>query len=113
MEQLEKVRYRNVSAGIVGANIFDEEGKRDAVAVKPGETVELDERERGMTARASVKPENNPLVGLGPDGGPALVPDTEERPTGPAAAPAGEAPEGSFQDDEEVATPDAPAAEKG
>lgn len=113
MNEEHKTRYRNVSAGIQGVAIINEEGKRDAIAVRPGETVELSEREKDMTARAPRVSKDNPFVGGGPGGGPALVLDTEERPTGEVGAavePSGEAPEGAFKQGEEVGTPDAPEA---
>lgn len=120
-------RFRNVTDGVIGAVAINEEGKREGIPVKPGETVELSEQEQQLTARAPRSPADNPLVGGGPDGGPALVPveagdDRPLRPE-PAAEPEPEPdlgpsdPEETDQteagpkSDETAAAPQGPAAE--
>lgn len=117
MEAEQKTRYRNRAEGLIGVCIFDEEGKQAGVAVKPGQTVELTERERRMTANAPEDPDDNPFLGLGPGDPPtaALVPDTDDErpaPVGAPVAPAGEAEQGSYDEGEEVGAPEAPAATK-
>lgn len=74
-----QAEFRNASEGHVGVVVFNEKSEREGRSVAPGDRVLLSEREQMMTANAPRDPANNPFVGLGPGGGPALVLETEVR----------------------------------
>lgn len=117
--------FRNTTTGFVGAIKIDRRGDKEAVAVPPGESVELNEEEQQATARAHKNPADNPFLDQDyevrdPQTGevlesgrrPPLELVTEERPIGSQAqqagapsAPSGPPPEGQYQDGEEVAEP--------
>lgn len=54
--------YRNDSAGIIGVTLYDEEGKRQGIAVRPGESVFMTERDRVATANAPKRDADNPFL---------------------------------------------------
>lgn len=59
---MEKAEFRNNSRGICGAVVIDPGEKPKGVAVKPGETIWLNEEEQIATANAPRKAEDNPFV---------------------------------------------------
>lgn len=77
--------FKNETVGHIGAVKFNAEGRREAVSVPPGGTVELTEAEMRLTAAAPMSPSDNPLVHGGPGDGPALrrIDQGLERPTAP------------------------------
>lgn len=54
--------FENVSPGVVGVVVVDDEGKRQGIAVKPNETVWLSEDEEIATANAPRRDEDNPFA---------------------------------------------------
>lgn len=67
--------FKNNADGVVGAVKLDPgTGRPEAVAIGPGETVELTEEEQRRTASAPRDALNNPLAHGGANDGPALVP---------------------------------------
>jgi hypothetical protein len=57
-----KTEFHNRTQGYIGAVTINEEGRREVVAVEPGGTVWLDEREERLTADAPRDPKDNPFV---------------------------------------------------
>lgn len=54
--------FRNTTTGYVGAIKIDRRGERNAVALAPGETIELTVEEEEATARAHKDPADNPFT---------------------------------------------------
>src|SRR4051794_31075087 len=57
----ELFRFRNTTRGYVGAIKVDRRGDRRAVAVPPGDTIELTEEEQEATANAPKDPSKSPF----------------------------------------------------
>lgn len=115
MPLIEKQQYRNTAGWVIGVVTLDRKGEEHGIAVEPDGTVWLSEDERRLTARAPKRDEDNPFVSgaLTPVGEGRVI-DSDTRPidapapqeeTAAPQAPEGKAPEGSFAEGEEVATP--------
>lgn len=57
-----RTEFKNVSAGVIGAVVFDSKGERRGIPVKPGDTVWLTEPEEIATANAPRKDSDNPFA---------------------------------------------------
>jgi hypothetical protein len=57
----ELFRFRNTTQGKVGAIKIDRRGDRRAVAIAPGDTIELTEEEQEATAAAPKNPASSPF----------------------------------------------------
>lgn len=62
MSEVTRSEWINDSDGVHGVVVFDEEGRRGGLAVKPGKTIWLTEKERIATANAPEKESDNPFA---------------------------------------------------
>lgn len=59
---IERTEFANVSPGVVGVTLIDDEGRRKGGVVKPGETIWLSREECIATANAPRRDEDNPFA---------------------------------------------------
>lgn len=74
-----KAQFQNRSDGHIGVVVLNKKHEQEGSSVGPNDRIWLSTAEQEMTASAPRDAANNPFVGLGPDGGPALVQVTELR----------------------------------
>lgn len=58
----QRTEFENVSEGVIGVVVLNDDNKPHGTAVKPGETIWLSEREEILTANAPRRDEDNPFA---------------------------------------------------
>lgn len=132
-QEQQKREFKNMTGGHLGAVIINRKGEPEGVSIPPGETIFLSDEEQELTANAPRRAEDNPFLPrdivihdikngdvLDEYTEPPLKPVDEKRPIPGATAgdgggdttaddgeDDGKPPEGEYQAEEEVATPEA------